>query len=67
MADAVGTQTETVLIRALAAGVTVRSVLRRELLTGLVMGIVIGAAFYRSEARTRRACDESDDLRVRST
>ena len=45
MADAVGTQTETVLIRALAAGVTVRSVLRRELLTGLVMGIVIGAAF----------------------
>jgi magnesium transporter len=45
MADAVGTQTETVLIRALAAGVTVRSVLRRELLTGLVMGIAIGGAF----------------------
>jgi magnesium transporter len=45
MADAVGTQTETVLIRALAAGITVRSVLRRELLTGLVMGVVIGAAF----------------------
>jgi magnesium transporter len=45
MADAVGTQTETVLIRALAAGITVRSVLRRELLTGLVMGIVIGGAF----------------------
>ena len=45
MADAVGTQTETVLIRALSAGITVRSVLRRELLTGLVMGIVIGAAF----------------------
>ena len=45
MADAVGTQTETVLIRALAAGVTVRSVLRRELLTGLAMGSVIGGAF----------------------
>jgi magnesium transporter len=45
MADAVGTQTETVLIRALSAGITVRSVLRRELLTGLVMGAVIGAAF----------------------
>ena len=45
MADAVGTQTETVLIRALAAGVTVRSVLRRELLTGFIMGVVIGAAF----------------------
>ena len=45
MADAVGTQTETVMIRALAAGVTVRSVLRRELLTGLIMGGVIGGAF----------------------
>ncbi len=45
MADAVGTQTETVLIRALAAGVTVRSVLGRELVTGLVMGVVIGSAF----------------------
>jgi magnesium transporter len=45
MADAVGTQTETVLIRALSAGITVRSVLRRELVTGLVMGVVIGAAF----------------------
>ena len=45
MADAVGTQTETVMIRALAAGVTVRSVLRRELVTGLVMGVVIGSAF----------------------
>ena len=45
MADAVGTQTETVLIRALSAGITVRSVLRRELLTGFVMGVVIGAAF----------------------
>jgi magnesium transporter len=45
MADAVGTQTETVIIRALSAGITVRSVLRRELLTGLVMGVAIGAAF----------------------
>jgi magnesium transporter len=45
MADAVGTQTETVVIRALSAGITVRSVLRRELLTGIVMGVVIGIAF----------------------
>ena len=45
MADAVGTQTETVMIRALAAGVTVRAVLRRELVTGLAMGTVIGGAF----------------------
>lgn len=45
MADAVGTQTETVLIRAMAAGVTARAVLRRELLTGLVVGLIIGGAF----------------------
>ena len=45
MADAVGTQTETVLIRAMAAGVSARSVLARELLTGLVVGVVIGVAF----------------------
>ena len=45
MADAVGTQTETVLIRALSADVTVRSMLRRELITGLLMGLVIGGAF----------------------
>jgi magnesium transporter len=45
MADAVGTQTETVLIRALAVGVTVRAVLRRELLTGLFLGVVVGVAF----------------------
>jgi magnesium transporter len=38
MADAVGTQTETVLIRALAAGVTTRAIIRREIVTGLVMG-----------------------------
>jgi magnesium transporter len=45
MADAVGTQTETVLIRAMAAGVSARTVLARELVTGLVVGIVIGAVF----------------------
>jgi magnesium transporter len=45
MADAVGTQTETVLIRALSADVTVGSMLRRELITGLLMGLVIGGAF----------------------
>jgi magnesium transporter len=45
MADAIGTQTETVLIRAMAAGITVRSVVRRELLTGLVLGLVVGSAF----------------------
>ena len=46
MADAVGTQTETVLIRGLAAGVTPSSVVRRELVTGLATGAIIGAAFF---------------------
>jgi magnesium transporter len=46
MADAVGTQTETVLIRALAAGVTTRSIVGREIVTGLIMGTVVGAVFF---------------------
>ena len=46
MADAVGTQTETVLIRALAAGVTTRAIVARELVTGLVMGMVVGLVFF---------------------
>lgn len=45
MADAVGTQTEALIIRGLSVGVTVRDILRRELITGLVIGVVIGAAF----------------------
>ena len=45
MADAVGTQTETVLIRALSAGVTVRSVVALELITGLVIGLIVGVVF----------------------
>lgn len=46
MADSVGTQTETVLIRAMAAGVGVRDVYRRELLTGLTLGLLIAALFF---------------------
>ena len=46
MADAVGTQTETVLIRALAAGVTIKSMVRRELLTGAAVGVMIAVAFF---------------------
>ena len=45
LADAVGTQTETLLIRGLSAGVTVREVLKRELITGAVIGIILGLAF----------------------
>ena len=45
MADAVGTQTEALLIRGLSVGVSLRQVIRRELLTGLVIGLVIAGAF----------------------
>lgn len=45
MADAVGTQTETLVIRGLSVGVTVGGILRRELLTGLLVGLVLAGAF----------------------
>ena len=45
MAGAVGSQTQTVLIRAFAVGVTTRSILMREMITGVLMGIVIGVSF----------------------
>ena len=45
MADAVGTQTETLLIRGMSADVDMRKVIRRELLTGLLIGILVGLAF----------------------
>jgi magnesium transporter len=46
MADAVGTQTETVVIRGMALGISVRAVFARELLTGLVVGALLGGAFF---------------------
>lgn len=45
MADAVGTQTEALVIRGLSVGVPIGSVVRRELLTGVVVGIAIAGAF----------------------
>ena len=45
MADAVGTQTETLLIRGLSVGVQLRDVVKRELATGLIVGVLMGAAF----------------------
>jgi magnesium transporter len=45
MADAVGTQTEALLIRGLSVGVTVRGVARRELATGLAIGLVVSVTF----------------------
>jgi magnesium transporter len=46
IADSVGTQTETLLIRALAVDVNLATVIRRELLTGVLLGLVVGALFY---------------------
>lgn len=45
IADAVGTQTEALLIRGLSVGVSIRKVLRREVATGLAIGIVVALAF----------------------
>jgi magnesium transporter len=41
LADAVGTQTETVVVRGMSVGVPIRRVLTRELLTGLAIGLVL--------------------------
>lgn len=41
LADAVGTQTETVVVRGLSVGVAMRRMLRRELLVGLAIGLVL--------------------------
>jgi magnesium transporter len=45
MADAVGTQTEALLIRGLSVGIAMRTVVRRELITGLILGVAVGVAF----------------------
>jgi magnesium transporter len=41
MADAVGTQTETIVVRGLSIGVPLRAVLRREATTGLLVGLTL--------------------------
>lgn len=45
MADAVGTQTETLLVRGLSVGVGMRGVARGELATGLLVGASVAAVF----------------------
>ena len=45
MATAIGTQTQTVLIRGFSVGVSLRHVLRRELISGLLLSLAISAAF----------------------
>jgi magnesium transporter len=46
MADAVGTQTEAVVIRGMAVGVPIRRVLWRELGAGAIIGVLIGVSFF---------------------
>jgi magnesium transporter len=46
MADAVGTQTEAVVIRGISVGVPVRHVVARELTSGLIIGVLIAAVFF---------------------
>jgi magnesium transporter len=43
MADAVGTQTEALVIRGLSVGVSIRRVFRLEALTGLLVGLLLAA------------------------
>jgi len=45
MSAAIGTQTQTVVIRGFSVGVTMRDTLRRELTSGLLLSLVIAAAF----------------------
>jgi magnesium transporter len=46
MADAVGTQTETVAVRGLSVGVSIRRVVGKESATGLLIGALVAAAFF---------------------
>lgn len=45
MADAIGTQTEALVIRGLAVGVGIRRMAIREIVTGLALGVIVAAAF----------------------
>jgi magnesium transporter len=45
MADAVGTQTETLIVRGLSVGIPIREVVRREVLTGLLVGTAVAVVF----------------------
>ncbi len=46
LADAVGTQTETLIVRGLSVGVRVRTFVHRELATGALIGLILAAASY---------------------
>jgi magnesium transporter len=46
LADAVGTQTEAIVIRGLSVGVPIRRVVRQELVTGLLVGLGLALTFF---------------------
>ena len=46
LADAVGTQTEALVIRGLSVGIAIGRVVRREILTGLFVGFALAAVFF---------------------
>jgi magnesium transporter len=46
LADAVGTQTEALIIRGISLGVSVRSVVYREIITGVLVGGGIGLLLF---------------------
>ena len=46
LADAVGTQTEALVIRGLSVGVSIGHVVRREIFTGLLVGFTLAAVFF---------------------
>ncbi|WP_024804918.1 magnesium transporter [Nocardia sp. BMG51109] len=46
LADAVGTQTEALVVRGLSVGVGIRQVVVRESITGLLIGVLIAAVSY---------------------
>ncbi len=46
MADAIGTQSEAIIIRGLSVGVPIRRMVRREVLTGVVVGALLSVMFF---------------------
>lgn len=57
MADAVGTQTEALVIRGLSVGVPIRRIFRLEALTGLMVGLLLGAVSLAGVAAAFGALD----------
>ena len=46
LADAVGTQTETLVIRGMSLGISIEKVFWRELVTGILVGTILAAALF---------------------